>query len=100
MAKASMTITVEELAVLIETPNEKGGLHCYRNVAKDETEMGTELKLLPFFTAVAGLTNRCTPLSFSKAINLSDGASKVEKLGMLQLLWPTWARLSRKKHQC
>eukprot|EP00971_Amphidinium_carterae_P342097 6481287-Amphidinium_carterae.1 len=99
MAKAIMTITVEQLAALIDSPTEKGGLQCYRSVAKDETELGTELKLLPFFTAVAEVTNRCTPLRFTQAIRLSDGGSKVEKDGMMSLFWATWSRLNRKRFQ-
>eukprot|EP00971_Amphidinium_carterae_P326391 6457135-Amphidinium_carterae.1 len=99
MAKSLMTITAEQLAEIIDSKGEKGGLTCYRDVSIDETEFGTELKLFPFFCAVAERSNRVSPLCFTKAIQLSCEGSKTEKAGMAKTFWPVWSRLNRKKLQ-
>eukprot|EP00971_Amphidinium_carterae_P196516 3899812-Amphidinium_carterae.1 len=58
----------------------------------------TEVKLLPFFIAVAKLSNRVSPLCFTRAIRGCE-ASKTEKDAMAKVLFLVWSRLNRKKLQ-
>eukprot|EP00971_Amphidinium_carterae_P288976 5738036-Amphidinium_carterae.1 len=87
MSKSVMTITPVQLTQLIEHNSHSGGLSCFREVAKDESEHMTEVKLLPFLIAVAGKTQKVSPQCFAKAIQGCE-ASSAEKDAMTKVFFP------------